>query len=61
MTEIQLERLDEIIEQLTDHQNGGGCSFFACEGPDVEPESMITCRGCWAVHDLKELRKEWSY
>lgn len=61
MTEIQLERLDTIIQELTDHQNNGGCSFWACDGPEAEPVQMATCRGCWTLHDLKELRKEWDY
>ncbi len=29
------------------------CQFWACEGPDVEPEAMVTCYVCRALHDLR--------
>lgn len=32
-----------------------GCRYFACEGPDREPEDMLTCRVCWRIRELRTL------
>ena len=40
----------QVIESLD-----GECTFWACEGPDVEPVHMVTCRVCWAIRDLRKL------
>ena len=49
---VDLSSLEELADRL-----GGGdlCAFWACEGPDSDPEDMITCRVCWVTHDLRAL------
>lgn len=38
----------EVLERI-------GCHGTYCEGPDKPPEDMITCHGCWRVHELRAL------
>lgn len=45
------------IQAALDTLDGAGCIFFACRGPDEEPEDMATCRICWTVHDLRAALK----
>jgi len=44
---MDIETLLERMEDATD------CTFFACPGPDVEPEDLMTCRRCELMWDLK--------
>jgi hypothetical protein len=48
------EHAQELLEAW---RQGMVCGFQFCEGPEAEPEDMITCRACWALHDLLELTK----
>lgn len=34
------------------------CSFWACPGPNKPAENMATCKICWAVKDLRKIKKE---
>ncbi|MEV1295152.1 hypothetical protein [Pseudonocardia sp. NPDC049635] len=31
------------------------CTFWACPGPDTEPEDMVTCRTCWLIWEARQL------
>lgn len=33
------------------------CTFWACEGPDKEPEDMITCNVCCLIYDLRHCKE----
>lgn len=46
----------KILRDLDD-MDSSCCSFWACEGPDKRPESMKTCRVCWAVRDARRALK----
>jgi len=41
------------LQTAIDTLLGVDCTFWACEGPDVTPESMKTCSVCWKIHDLR--------
>jgi hypothetical protein len=48
---------EHVQEMLEAYRQGMVCGFQFCEGPEVEPETMKTCRACRALHDLLELTK----
>lgn len=51
--EARAELAAEMLDLLDD---GGLCAFWACEGPDPEPEDMVTCCVCRAVHELRKVK-----
>lgn len=46
---IRSELLAAAIETL----ERVGCQFFACDGPTLEPEPMITCHACATLAQLR--------
>jgi hypothetical protein len=48
------EHARELLEAW---REGMVCGFQFCAGPEAEPEIMVTCRACWALHDLLELTR----
>jgi hypothetical protein len=48
---------EQVQEMLEAYRQGMVCGFQFCEGPEVEPETMKTCKACRALHDLLELTK----
>ena len=48
---------DPLTDLLTETVAGSGfgyCIGQYCEGPDVEPEDMVTCWRCRLLHDLRK-------
>lgn len=41
------------VSEIIDTLERVGCQFWACKGPDVEPEEMITCIVCRLERELK--------
>lgn len=48
----------EIIQQAIDTLEGIGCTFWACQGPDVPFVQMETCTICAGIQDLRKLLDE---
>lgn len=48
---FECEKLAGVLKEL----KGADCTFWACEGPDVPPENMVTCSVHWAYFSLKEV------
>jgi hypothetical protein len=49
------DRLRAGIHKAIEDLKGGDCAFWACEGWEVEPVDMVTCRRCYSIHDLQKL------
>ena len=37
-----------------------GCQFWACDGYEGKPESMLTCDRCWMLHRIYAEHPEWN-
>jgi hypothetical protein len=51
-TEAQTQAIIQAIDTIKTAATEGGCQFWACPGPAVEPVEMATCYICWAAWDL---------
>jgi hypothetical protein len=44
----------QVIADAIETLESTGCVFWACEGPDVPFEQMMTCKVCSTIQDLRE-------
>ena len=49
----QHQRLLTAAQELLAWAESQDCVFWACQGPDVRPVSMITCSKCQQVHEIR--------
>ncbi len=48
---------ETVIRDLVRAMKDMACTFWACEGPK-NPQHMITCSKCWAIHDAQQWLKK---
>lgn len=48
------KELQKVINELVSLP----CVFWACPGPNAPTQGMATCKLCYAVKDLRRIRKE---
>lgn len=45
---------EKLISDALDALERAGCQFWACNGPTLRPEPMVTCSACLQVARLRK-------
>ena len=54
----QVVTSDALLELAVESLVRSDCQFWACEGYNVEPQNMITCYRCDALHTIFAARRD---
>lgn len=55
---VKTSMIEEVIRDDIEVLERVPCQFWACNGPDQEPEDCVTCFVCWRIWDLRALLRK---